>query len=515
MNYLMKHIKQLPDNKFIFILVLFSALIASRIMYIQHGWVNDDSTLYFEMAKRFSAGQWRQGWELFQWPFYPLLIAALHKLLSIDLLLSAQILAVAFYAITTLSLCKLIQLAGGNKRAILCGALLLVSSTYITGDILAMLLRDQGFWAFFLASLVFFVRYMRHYKMADALLWQISIITATLFRIEGIAYAFFMPFMLLMQANAWQTNFKHLVKANLLHLSSAALLLIAALLTHSLNTEHMGRLNEIRELFSGSGPRSMFGYFNIQAGIFARDVLGVFLDGYARAGLFITLLLIVAMKCLKVAGSLVTVLMLAARKDLFTLPQRDVQNILLAASSVAILNASVNIFRSFILSSRYVIAFGFIAIIFISFYLASLFSKWQGRQHISRWQQALLIFSVIAISLGLVKNIAGKRDDYNFEQQAVAWVKQHAPADAHIRYGSGRLRYFADAPWEGREEDTMDSIQSFAVKTQQYDCLVMRVQPDESQKLAQLKALPGYQEVKSFSNRSGTQAMVFCRKGLN
>jgi len=206
------------------------------------------------------------------------------------------------------------------------------------------------------------------------------------------------------------------------------------------------------------------------------------------------------------------VLMLAARKALFQLPERDVQNMLIAASSVAILNASVNIFRSFILSSRYVIAFGFIAIIFVSFYLASLFSKWQGSQHISKWHKALLIFSVLAISLGLVKNIANKRDDYNFEQQAVAWVKQHAPAGARIRYGSGRLRFFADAPWDGREEDTVESITG---KAQQYDCLVMRVQPDESQKLAQLKALSEYQEVKSFSNKSGTQAMVFCRKGIN
>lgn len=514
MNNVIKRLAKLTEKQTIVLLTLLSGLVAWRIMYIQHGWINDDSTLYFEMAKRFSAGQWREGWELFQWPLYPLLIAAFHKLTSASLLLSAQTLAVVFYCITTLSLCKLVQLAGGNKLTILCGTLLFISSTYITGDVFAMLLRDQGFWAFFLTSLVFFVRYIHHHKMADALLWQISIITATLFRIEGIAYAFFMPFILLTQRNTWQANFKHLIKANLLHILLATLLLITAYLTNSINTEHLGRLNEITELFSANSPLSLIGHFKMQSNVFARDVLGSFLDDYAQTGLILTLLLIVAIKCLKVAGSLTAILILAARKNLFTLPDRVVQNIFLTVSSIAILNASIIIFRNFVLSSRYVIAFGFIAIIFAAFHLASLFDSWHSKQRLSKWQQTLLIFSVIAICLGLAKNISSKRSDHNFEQQAVAWVKEHAPANARIHYGSARLRYYANAPWIGRVEDSAESIKSIATEAPQHDCLVIRVESDESQKLASLKSLSSYEEVKRFSNKSDTQAMIFCRKGL-
>lgn len=174
-----RYLLNLTENKVIWLLTLIAGLIAWRVMYIQHGWINDDSTLYFEVAKRFSAGDWLLGFELYSWSFYSLLISTLHQIGNINLHLSAQILAVGFYCITAFCLSKLIQLAGGNKLTILCGCLLLFSSTYITGDVFAMLLRDQGFWAFFLASLVFFIRYFHDYRLQDAILWQISIIIAT------------------------------------------------------------------------------------------------------------------------------------------------------------------------------------------------------------------------------------------------------------------------------------------------------------------------------------------------
>ncbi|PKO47685.1 MAG: hypothetical protein CVU29_02250 [Betaproteobacteria bacterium HGW-Betaproteobacteria-22] len=512
-----KHLLNLTENKAIGLLTLIAGLIAWRVMYIQHGWINDDSTLYFEVAKRFSAGEWRQGFELYSWSFYPLIIAALHQVSNVNLHVSAQILAVGFYCITAFSLSKLIQLAGGDKLAILCGNLLLFSSTYITGDVFAMLLRDQGFWAFFLVSLVFFIRYTRDCRLQDALLWQASIIVATLFRVEGIAYAFFLPIILLAQSATFKTRLVHLIKINLLHLSLIIVLIIAFFLENSLNASHLGRLNEIISLFSVDDSGVINPSFAQKSAIYGKEVLGKFLDGYASLGLTITLISVVAIKCFKVAGGLTSLLIIAARGRLFTLPKPDAQKVLLAACAIAILNAAVIISRSFVLSSRYVIAFGFLMMIFAALYGASVIRAAQHKQTRTKWQLILILLSVVLISAGLIKNLANKRADYNYEQQAVAWAKQYSNDHDMIYYDNARLRYYAGAPWAGREGDTHIPalLEKMKSEPKPYTCLLLRAEADEPEKLNQMLSIPEYREIKRFTNKSGNRVLVLCRDTAN
>ncbi|ABE49035.1 hypothetical protein [Methylobacillus flagellatus] len=156
-----------------FIFIALALLFASWINYIQHGWINGDSVLYFEAARLFSLGEWKAGMEVWGWPFFPFLIAGVHKLSGLDIHCSAQVLNTLLFGLATASFLQLIRESGGHKTALISGGLILFSSQYIVGDILTMLLRDQGFWAFFLTSLVFLVRYAKHYRIRDALLWQI------------------------------------------------------------------------------------------------------------------------------------------------------------------------------------------------------------------------------------------------------------------------------------------------------------------------------------------------------
>ncbi len=156
---LLKKLLSLSENQLQKFITLLAVLIACQVIYTQHGWINDDSVLYFEMARLFSMGEWKQGVAMFSWPFYPALISAVHQLTRFEIQTSAQVLNVLFFAITTYSFISLIRLAGGNKTTLICGGFLLLSSAYIVGDVLPMLMRDQGFWAAFLTSLVYFTRF--------------------------------------------------------------------------------------------------------------------------------------------------------------------------------------------------------------------------------------------------------------------------------------------------------------------------------------------------------------------
>ena len=196
MTSLFHTLKNLPVKKIQWLMVGLALLIAAQIQYIQHGWINRDSLYYLESARLLAIGEWSQAVKLFQWPFYSALIAAIHKLTTLNIHLCAQILSVGLFGIATYSFLTIIQLAGGGKKELLAGSLILFSSNYMVGDVLAMLMRDQGFWAFFLTSIVFFIRYYKSGTYKDAFFWQLSAIVATLFRIEGITYLILLPLIL-------------------------------------------------------------------------------------------------------------------------------------------------------------------------------------------------------------------------------------------------------------------------------------------------------------------------------
>src|SRR3989338_2678056 len=144
-NFLVKMTSSTSESMLLATFVCLAFITALWVVHIQHGAINPDSVLYFEAAKLFSIGEWKQGVALFSWPLYSALIAVLHNLTGLSVEASAQWLTAIFFAITTFSFITLIRLAGGNKTTTICGASLLLSSSYIVGDVLPMLLRDQGF----------------------------------------------------------------------------------------------------------------------------------------------------------------------------------------------------------------------------------------------------------------------------------------------------------------------------------------------------------------------------------
>ncbi len=130
-------------NKLTLAIVIVAMLIAAQLQYIQHGWINPDSVLYLESARLITAGDWQSAIKVFNWPLYSALISIMHQLTSLSIHHSAQALSVIFYSIATYSFIQIIQLAGGNNRVIVAGALILFSAQYVTGDVLQMLLRDE------------------------------------------------------------------------------------------------------------------------------------------------------------------------------------------------------------------------------------------------------------------------------------------------------------------------------------------------------------------------------------
>lgn len=477
---MLSHYKNISEHKLIKILSIIGMLIACWIMYIQQGWVNDDSVIYFESARLLALAEWKLGMQAFPWPLYSLLIAGLHKLTSLNLQLCAQILNTIFFAITVYSLLKIIQLAGGDKLSLVFAALLLFGTSYIVGDVLPMLLRDQGFWAFSLTALVFFIKFYRDNRLENALYWQAFAALALLFRIETITYIVFLPFTLLAAPDiSTSAKLRNLCKAHTLNASITVLAITAVAIHGSVNFSDLGRIQEIFSAFSDIQKN-----FNLQiiskANVLAKEVLGEPLEKFAWMSLILTFVSISIVKSISVAGWLPPILIWLNYTKIKQKITADVWIILVACGIITLINALLIILKVNLLTSRYVIFFGFIMIILTTFSLRAIYEKWQI-QKLNKTNTVVAIITVTLITVGIISNVLPKESGYNYQKEAVDFVKKQNAANKKVFYVSPRARYYAGEAYLDRGYDYWDFTQKAIIdgSIYQYDYLVINLDINE------------------------------------
>ena len=509
MNSLLNKLIQLPTNRLTWLLTVIGVLIAIQINYIQHGWINNDSVLYFEAARLFTLGEWQQGFQLFPWPLYSGLIALVHSISGFSLHFSAQILNVLFFGIATFSFLKLIRHCGGDNATLLYGALLLFSSQYIVGDALQMLLRDQGFWAFFLTGLVFFVRFYRSLSWTDAVVWQLAMITAMLFRVEGITYLAVLPLTLLWHNDSsFRTICLAFIKAHSINLALILTVTVYVSFT-GLSVEHLGRLKEI---FTPNLYQELTALFRYQSEIMAVQVLGKFLDEFATEGLILTFLFILTSKTISTAGWITVGLAAYTIKLRQRLLDRDGWRILAVVMAIALIDMFLIILKVFVLSGRYVAPLALMLILLAAFGLSELFRHLKTGSAKKRW---LVYILAVVLVLGMVKNILPKLAGHNYQQDAVAWVKSHNPDNLPVFYDSSRVRYYAGEPFIGTWMDVWQKVTEATEdgSIHKYEFLLISQEDNEEWKSAYLaEKLPGYRKVHRASNRKGKKFVVIYQR---
>lgn len=514
MNSIIKKIEQLSLNTLIIILTVIGALIAVRLHYIQQGAINNDFVLYHEAARLFAANAWHDGFRLFGWPLYSILIAAIHKVTSLSLHTSAQLLSIGLFALTTAAFLKIIEMAGGAHKTLLAGALILFSSQYIVGDVLPMLVRDHGFWAFFLLSLIFFIRFYQSYKVSDAFLWQLFAIIAMLFRIEMFTYLALLPMLLLFctekpMAQRWSLFFK----AHGFNLAIGALIAFAFLFSADLSINDFGRL---REIFSLNLYEQTTQKLLERADIMATEVLGDHLDEFAIEGLLLIFIFIIVTKIISSSGWISIALAAMTLRKKISFIQLKVKHVLFAVMSIALLNMLLIITKVFVLSGRYVAAFTFIVMILAAFYLAYSFKHLEDHKDSSSLKKWLVIIVLAVLSLSLIKNLLPKAEGHGYEQHAIEWVQANYPDDKNIYYSTSRLRYFAAADFAGANLDwwniTLNHISDQSIQV--FDILVIDVDSavDENTQLLK-ETLPEFEIKKEFNGiKDRKKAIVFVKK---
>jgi len=490
-------------------IVMIAVVVAIQVQYIQQGWINPDSVIYLEAAKLFSLGDFKAGYDVFPWPFYSLCIALVNQVTHLGVHPSAQILNVIFFAIATISFINIIILAGGKQQQIIAGGLIWLSSQYMIGGVLEMLLRDEGFWAFYLLSIVFFIRFYQTHQMQDALFWQVCITIATLFRLEAITFLFFMPFLLLFQqACNVKQRYKHFLSANAINIAITILIISLFTLNDELSTKFLGRLNEV---FTSNVWQQFTQKLLDQSKIMATRVLGEYLNEFAIQGLLLTFIFVIIVKVINVTGLINIILSILAINKHQQLINSNAFSILKTAAIIAFLNSSLIITKVFVLSGRYVLALSFILMIFASFYLAELLFN-RKNSNKSEW---LITIIIIILCGGLIKNLMPKSQGYNYLQEAVYWVKTNSSESQRIYYSEPRMRYYAEVKYNGKWSDDWLKIKTDieSNKIIEFDYLVLAHQENHKQTEKNiLRKINYFGEIKRFYSSNPTKYVAIYKK---
>lgn len=513
MQSLIQKIEHSPINKLHAAIVLIAMLIAAQMQYIQHGWVNPDSLHYFESARLFAAGQWKEALQVWNWPLYPLCIATVHKITSLGIHVSAQILNAVFFGLTTFSFMHIIRLGGGRQLTMAAGALILFSSQYIVGDVLEMLMRDEGFWAFYLTGLVFFIRFYQQQRFRDALLWQLCAITATLFRIEAITYLVLLPLLFLFCCNfSFKQRFRHLFASHALNIFLALALILAIVLHGDLSMKNFGRLQEVFTLnLYDELTRKLFA----NAAVMSELVLEKYLEEYAIQGLLLTFIYVVIIKTITTTGLFNFIMAIFAINNRSILVESKTFQVLKAVAMISLLNMALIITKVFVLSSRYVVGLAFILMIFTAFQFAKILKNNKQSSEQKNKNKWLGIALVVFMLLSLVKNILPKAEGYNYMQDAVAWVKSQNTENKPVFTDESRITYYMGAPYQRRGGDNWKVVTK-AINSKEifnYEYLLISQsakRPEREQFFAD--HLQQFKEVKRFNSVNAKKAIVIYQK---
>lgn len=494
---------QLHDRSYEWIAVGLGTLLSLWLIW-QSDVPNTDGILYLQSAEAFARGDYAAAVELYNWPFYPWLIAAVHSISDLDFEHAAYVINTLCYGLMLYAYIALVRLLGGERK-VLIAALLLILLMPALNSYRSYIIRDAGYWAFYLAALWAFLVFVRRPNIKVALLWSTACVVATLFRIEGSVVWVLLPLYLWARRQyTWAQRARHWLTANAFLL--AGIVTIGAWVIGT-QPAFLGRLGE---------PLRWIGIFvhEISDGLDARAqalshaVLNQFSDYLALPAVLGILFLIVAVRIVNALGLLhggLAIYGFCKGKDF----PRDERAALLWAALIQLLILFVFTTHQFFLTGRYVIALALTLVLFAPFGLARAYRQSSHSNRAKFLKGAISVLLLIAAVQSLWSFGASKA----YLREAGLWINTTTPTQARLFTNNEVVGYYSRRNIAERHgeftDEALDKVLSGDDWRANYDYLAVMVQRhDEARGEAILKKL-GVAPIAIIANERGARVLIF------
>jgi len=485
------------------------SLLLSTLNVINDDSINSDGIRYIEAAKLFLEQGWQASLEHYKWPFYQILIAIISKFTFLNLEHSAYLLNATLLAGLAYAFVRCSEYLSNDKKIAWASLVILITHLNINGY-RDLIIRDFGYWCFFFVAFLMLLKFYKEEQLRYLVFFAVSILVATLFRIEGIIFVLLGPLVLLWHSPSHSNVFKSLA----VYFGPLIFMVMIGLLVLLANdaTANMGRLLEPVDHLR-NGIENLVSGIKDKGRILEENVLGLFARNLGTQS-FIAILIMMLITKLSSATGLIPVL-LSIRT--FTAKHlRDSINYLPVWLWFILLNIIVLsgfLLAEFFLSSRYAITFALLLCLPASVALASIFGKVLKP---SRKLKTLRVVIVIALVYMLLDGVTSFSASKVYRRDAADWISSNLTLDQRLLSNDELMFYYSGraVPWQ--ELVTVYNKTRFGNVPEQlissYDVLAMRISRKQKGFDEKIIAWAGSQPIHRSENERGDKVLIFTVK---
>lgn len=418
---------------------LFSVLVTVLVIHKPKPF-NYDFMVYYRAAQAYIEQGWHAAMAIYPWPFYSVLIAALSHWTSLSLLTSAHVLSVIFFIGISFFFMTLLKELGASRPVEWVGALV-ISFSPLLNTYRLMLIRDPGYWAFYLLSLLFFIRYFRQLTWRYNLAWVISMSIAMLFRIEGAIFLMLAPLIVLARTDlGFGQRCLYVLKAY-----TVPMLFCLMIGIFSLHQDgHLGRLQQVIDQVQ-HGFIVLYQTFQQHSALLAQSgALSIWSVEYARVFMIGGLLWFYGYILFKTIN--VFYLMIVS----YGVAQRVIQDelgsvrVLWGYILINVILSLLFLGESFFLSDRYIFPIVLVLMLWLPFAVGRIYNNWKTQPKTTKLYQRSRVWLALLVLLfgsyvigGIVYFFVNDKEAYI--KSAGQWAQQTIPAQATVFTNESRL----------------------------------------------------------------------------
>lgn len=486
----------ITHRKTVYFFAAFMSVLLSLWAVLKESVINPDAICYLQSAQSMPLGLSFAAHicDQAKWPFYSMLIYGVSSVTHLSWLHAAYLLDGFFSLISVLTFIAIIRFLKGSTRVLWFAAFAILLAHEFNA-VREYIIRDHGFWAFYLLSMLFLLRYFQKPRWCYALLWSSCLLLATLFRVEGLFFLVGLPFVAwLLKGARWQS----FLKLNTLAFIGLVMMAGWFFLHPHASLQQAGRLGDVQfQLVNGFTHTVQ--HFQVSTAALKQHVLNRYAAQDASMLLFLMLLssyLVHIVSNLTFVYAALVVYAWCRR-----MPSLDTSARIIIWSYAAINIAVTAVFfaENMFLSKRYLLALSLTLMLWVPFALDNLAAQWSKR----KWPIVLALFLVIVSGLGGIFEFGHSK---KYLRDAGDWLAQNLPRDAKLYSNDYQVMYYSahfgnDIFTKAREFTAQIPNDSW----QQYDYVALRL--DKSSNLAPLAAFGA--PAQQFKNKRGDQVLIY------
>ena len=446
--------------------------------------INQDAVLYFNAI----FGEQESLLRINNWVFYPKLIYWLSSLTGLDLEASAHLINALLDALLVVAFLRAAEELGAKPPILVWAALIILTLPYLN-DNRAEIIRGHGYWAFILLAFTYYVRLYRAFTWQRLLAWLALMAIATLFRIEALVLAIFLPLGFLLNDQILPARRLANLARCYLPLGIALLLILGSyyLLGGFENRllEVAGAFNQLTDSLTRIVPAKSL--------LLRQHVFPLFSASDATTSIYIIALTMIMLDFVQAMTLFYLGVWVAGKYLPATGLAPEAKPIIATWFAVNVIVLVPYMLHYFVMVSRYTLLLAMLLLIVVAFSLAEVRRK--SIEKPSRTNQSLYGLALLLITGLFLDSVIESPSSKTYVSEAGRWLKQNAPECAVIAtdHQRDRLRYYANTNRDGLGCMTFLDLEKRDNRSSPYQWMILEV---DNSRLVHPRHLKGHKRLR-------------------